>query len=129
MDNNKRKKEGRDEDVVDTLLRLPKKNLEKRIIALENEIRQRQRLSDKAISVLSTQRRRLKDELKRLYYLCQSFNGKKIKSETKTKIIRLDEDILKELIRNFKDISELNEKLLQTNEELEKLTQKLKLID
>lgn len=118
-----------EEDVVDTLLRLPAKSLETQVRQFEGDIRQRQQISDEVLTNLCTHRLRLRDQLERLRYL--GFAGQDFASVHKVRaaILQLDQLVTDEMINCFRDLSQLNEKLQQTQSDLERERQKIKLVE
>jgi hypothetical protein len=120
------KKENEEDDIVDTLIRIPVRSLEERVKLLENEIRTRKILSDDAICRLGTQQLYLETGMRQFQYstaLGSSFN-----KNLKFQFINLEIQKIKEKIDCFRDISKLEEKLLYAKEELEIERQKFNLI-
>jgi hypothetical protein len=62
-------KEADKDDILDSLIRAPKKNLDSRIKQLTKDIRTRQALSDKALSSLATHQTKLNERLWQLRYM------------------------------------------------------------
>lgn len=121
--NNKQK--GGETDLLEQLLRLPKKNLETRIGFIENEIGIRQKISDNALTSLLTYKSRINEQLKRIHYIDQGF---KLRRDFISKIIQLESRVIDEMVSCFRDISTLKEKLIDSKEELESEIQKMKLL-
>jgi hypothetical protein len=120
------KKENEEDDIVDTLIRIPVKSLEERVKLLENEIRTRKTLSGDAICRLGTQQLYLEAGMRQFQYstaLGSSFN-----KNLKFQFINLEMQKIKEKIDCFRDVSKLEEKLLYVKEDLEMERQKFKLI-
>ena len=103
-------------EFLNELVRIPRKNLETKIIFLEQEITIRKTNSDNALSELLTQQLQLKDRSNKPIY---QFADIKEISNLKKQVWQLGVQILRELNSCFKDISELKEKLLESKEELE----------
>ncbi len=128
MGNHKEKGVLNNNDIVNDLIRLPKKNLEARINQLETDIIGRQKISNSIITSLSTHQIQLKDRLRRQQYF-PLINGHNIRNQTTSKIIQIEEDILREIVANFKDITELRKELLYAKDEISLLKQKLKILE
>ena len=105
------------ENIVDTLIELPIKNLLGRIYELENEILFRQTLRDNALSKLSTHQLRLKENLRQLRY---AFGDTAInrKMSFEFEIIKLESQKINERLTYFRDITGLQERIQQAKEEL-----------
>ena len=125
----KQDSEAQEDDIVETLLRLPTKNLESRIKQFESEVKERQQFRNNALSTLGTHKLRLEDQLQRLRYFLSPGQGLQINQGFLTEIIRLEGNIIDEVIACFRDVSRLREKLQEAREELEASRQKLKLIE
>jgi len=125
--NNKNKL--KEDDILETFLKLPKKNLEARIKQLEDEIKTRQALSNEALSGLGTHQLQIKDKLWRLRYTSMLNEGFIVNRDFIKQLINLEEQRFKEMINCFNDILHLKEKLQEAREELELDRQKLKLIE
>jgi len=125
--NNKNKL--KEDDILETFLKLPKKNLETRIKQLEKEIKTRQALSNEALSKLGTHQLQIKDKLWRLRYTSMLNEGFIVNRDFIKQLANLEEQRIKEMINCFKDMLSLREKLQETREELELDRQKLKLIE
>jgi len=128
MDKYKKKEELNNNDIIGDLIRLPKRNLEAKIRQLETDIRTRQKINDKSLTSLSTHQLQLKDRLWQQRYI-SDITGLTIRNQISSKIIQLEEDIQREIIGCFGDISELKEKLQEASEEFENEKVKLKLLD
>jgi len=122
-------KESEEDDVVDTLLKLPAKNLESRLRQLESDVRQRHDLRNHALSTLGTHKLQLKDQSFRLRYASLSNTGFQTSQDCLREIIRLDQSIISEMISCFQDVLRLKENIQEAQEELELEKQKLLLIE
>lgn len=125
--NNKNKL--REDDILKTFLRLPKKNLETRIKHLDHDIKTRQVLSNEALSRLGTHQLQIKEKLWQLRYASMLNEGFIVNRDFIKQLVNLEEQRIKEMIGCFKDILHLREKLQEAQEELEIDRQKLKLIE
>ena len=126
MHNHNQEKEGN--DIIDTLFRLPVKNLESRIKHIEREINSRQKISDKTLSALFTHQTRLKGQLKRLKYLSALSESFIVTRDFTRQVVHLEEAATNEITSCFRDISSLSEKLQEAREELALEQQKLRLM-
>jgi hypothetical protein len=105
------------DNIVDTLLELPIKNLFSRIYELENEIHFRQSLRDNALTKLSTHQLRLKEKLRQLRY-ASSDTALSRKMSFEFEIIKLESQKINERLTYFRDITGLQERIQQAKEEL-----------
>jgi len=128
MDKYKKKEESNNKNIIENLIRLPKKNLEAKIRQLEADIKTRQKINDKSLTSLSTHQLQLKDRLWQQRYI-PDITGHTTRNQTSSKIIQLEEDIQKEIVGCFGDISELRKELLYAKAELSLLSQKLKILE
>ena len=128
MDKHKKKEELNNNDIIGDLIRLPKKNLEAKIRQLEADIKTRQKINDKLLTSHSTHQLQLKYRLWRQRYM-PDIPGLTIRNQTSSKIIQLEEDIQREIVGCFGDISELRKELLYAKGELSLLNQKLKILE
>lgn len=106
-------------DVVEGLIRQPRKNLESRIMQLEKEIQERLRLRDCALSALGSQRLRLESDLRRSHYSLWGGQGQQIGARLKHEIVGLEEQIIQERSNCFRDLTALRERLQLAEEEVE----------
>jgi hypothetical protein len=116
-------------DIIDSLIKIPRKNLEARILQLESEIHHRKSLNTSIISGLLTLQARFKEQIWRLRYNHTISSALKENKETAAQLLRFQEAIDKELLSCFKDLSYLSDKLLTLREELEINKQKQSLLE
>ncbi len=120
-------RENEQDDIVETLLRIPVKNLEEKVKLFESEIKLRKKISWKAIAKLGTQQLHLEERMRHLNYslgVQESFSR-----SLKFQFINLEIQKVREIISCFEDVSMKKEKLLIVNEELELERQKQRLIE
>ena len=106
-----------------SLFTLSKRNVEGRIRGLEADIKTRQKLSDQALSALSTHKTRLREQVRPFHYLGASGEHRDFSKQ----VAKLEEAVIREMTSCFGDVSKLREKLQEAKEELETEKQKLKL--
>jgi hypothetical protein len=114
---------------LETLLRLPVKNLENRIQELEKEIRERQNINEQALSTIEAHKHTLEHHIHQLRYVsmfCESFI---VKRDFLRQLHQLEENAIKEMTGCFWDISQLKHKLQSAREELEEEKEKLKIMN
>lgn len=116
-------------DLLESLIRLPKSNLETRIEALNTEIETRQLLRDEALTSLANLQLQLKDKLWRLRYMSVLNEGFIVNRDLMRQLMDLEERKTRETISCFKDISAMQEKRRDAKEELETEVKKLKLLE
>ena len=119
----------KENNLLETLLALPKKNLESRIKEFENEINKRQSLSNDALSRLGTHQLQIKDKLWQLRYSSMANEGFIVNRDFIRQFNNLEEQKIKEMIGCLNDVMQLNEKLQQAREEFELEIQKIKLLE
>lgn len=118
-----------DKDIVETLLRLPVKNLESRIKQLQKDIKTRQKLSNHALSKLGTQRFNLEEKVWQQRYIGLLGHNFKEDMGFASQLLKLKQSTIYETHSCFRDISEFKEKLHHIQEEFEMARQKLRLIE
>ncbi len=106
------------DDIIEALLKAPRKNLEEKVKQIDADILGRQNIRDNALTKLFTHILRIKDRLKRLDYVSMSNEGFIVNRDFIQKIIHLEETALNEIIGCFKDVLYLRDKLHQAREEL-----------
>lgn len=120
----KRKSKDREiDEVIDTIIELPAKNLEQRIKEIEAEIFMRRNILNEALTNLGTQKLQLEGKIWRMRYSGININVLLEKELAGTKIRKTDE-----LISYFRDVSGIKEKLQDAIEELELEKEKRKLV-
>ena len=127
---NKKSNEKREyDDILDKLLDLPISNLEDRIRSLEQEINCRNNIKDDVLTILNTNRIRLKEELWHLRYIPVFNPAFNHISHLKREIALLETGRINEWLACFRDISRLNERLQQAKEELNQEKGRRRLIE
>jgi len=121
---NKRKKKREFDSIVNALLDIPIKNLETRIAEIEDEITLRSILKDNALSQIGTNVLLIKDQLSRLRYVLDL--SKRIPHYIELAKLSLRKS--EEHIQYFRDVSRLNERLIEAKEELRMEMEKRRLI-
>ena len=111
------------DEIIDTLIELPEKNLENKINELEKEISMRRNILNEALSNLGTQKLQLEGKIWQMRYSGININVLLEKELSRTEIRETDE-----LISYFRDVSRLKEKLQDAREELELEKQKRRLV-
>ena len=120
----KRKSKNREMDeIVDTIIELPAKNLEKRIKEIEAEIWMRRNILNEALTGLGTRGLQLEEKIWQMRYSGININVLLEKELAGTEIRKTDE-----CISYFRDVSRLKEKLQDAREELELEKEKRKLV-
>ena len=123
MEKRKSKNRGIDE-IIDTLIELPEKNLEKRINEIESEISMRRNILNEALSNLGTQKLQLEGKICQMRYSGINVNLLLEKEFAKTVIRETSE-----WVSYFRDVSILKEKLQDAREELNLEKEKRKLVE
>ena len=113
------KKEDEVDEIVDTLLDLPVKNLEQRIKDVETEIAMRAIIRNGALSSMGTHQLRLEENLRQMQYR-SAMNGSALARKTtlEQEMARTEFRKLDEWLSYFRDMSTLREKLQAAREEL-----------
>ena len=113
--------------VIKDIIETPIKNLELKISHYKDEINKRQKINDTALSTIFTNISNLRNQNRRF-----DFNYQIGVSSQRQEILRqlFSQEItaLNEIVSNFKDISFLKEKLINTQEEFELQNQRLKIL-
>jgi len=112
-----------EEKLVDEITNQPIKGLENKINRIQNDLQARQRLSDEILSKLLTEKIQLEERLKRASYQANLTSQTKRETELSQRLAALQENINKEELSSFNDLTSLKEKLQEAKEELE--TEKL----
>ncbi len=112
-------KEAEAKDIVDSLLKLPVKNLESRVKHLECEIQKRQKIRNGALSTLGTNKLRLQEQIIQLRSVGMLGDAFVVKRDFQKQVTNLEEHAINEITGCFRDVLELNEKLHKAKEELE----------
>ncbi len=105
-------------DLVDALIRIPVKSLEKRVSELEGEIETRKSIRDSIMSELSTKALQMQDRLQLFRYLNVFDSGFRAISEIKNQVLKINDMKINETINCFRDLSKLAEKLHEVSLEL-----------
>ena len=129
MEKRKLEKEDEVDEIVDTLLDLPVKNLEQRIKDLGTEITMRAIIRNGALSSMGTHQLRLEEGLRQMHYR-SAVNGSALSRRTaleqemaRTEFRKLDEWLL-----YFGDVSRLRERLQEAKEDLALESEKRRLV-
>ncbi|MCH8837982.1 MAG: hypothetical protein IIA60_09325 [Candidatus Marinimicrobia bacterium] len=119
MEKRKLKKEDEVDEIVETLLDLPVKNLEQRIKDVETEIAMRAIIRNGALSSMGTHQLRLEENLRQMQYR-SAINGSAMARKTtlEQEMARTEFRKLDEWLSYFRDMSTLREKLQAAREEL-----------
>ncbi|MEZ5357199.1 MAG: hypothetical protein R3F48_00120 [Candidatus Zixiibacteriota bacterium] len=123
------KKEEETDTEIEEFIRLPKKNLASRIEWFEKQIRTREKLSDESIAKLNTQQFLLEERIKALRYAQGSERATGIRKDFQIQHQILEVYKLNEILACFKDVSYLQFRIQDAQEELNKQNQRLKLLD
>lgn len=110
------------------LVRLPARNLESRIKELEAAVKERQKISWDALSVLGTEKLRLEDRLDRMRYAGLAGGVSPIEATMRRNKMNLDQTVTGELVGCFNDIQRLKDQLREAREELALEQQRLQLV-
>lgn len=111
------------DEIIDTLIGIPAKNLENKIKELEAEINMRRNVLNEALTGLGTRGLQLEEKIWQMRYSGININVLLEKELSRTEIRKTDE-----LISYFRDVSRLKEKLQDAREELALEKEKRKLV-
>jgi len=111
------------DEIIDTLIEIPAKNLENKINELEKEINMRRNILNEALSNLGTKKLQLEGKIWQMRYSGININVLLEKELARTEIRETDE-----WISYFRDVSRLKEKLQDAKEEFELEKKKRKLV-
>lgn len=114
--------------LLSELLRIPRENLEARVRLLEDQIKERQVLSDQILSTLHTKRARTGDELHRLRYSFVTGLGETHPRNAARTLHELDKSITVEMLTRFGDVAELQRSLQEAQAELREEIKRLDLV-
>ena len=128
MTNNSRKEDLKEDELVDTLLRLSSKSLESRIKQLEQEIHARKKLRDEFLELMGTQQLRLEDKIWQLRYASPNTHSWERLKDHEIELRRLEQMKISEQIASAADVSRIQENLQRAEEEFEEESIKLKLV-
>ena len=118
----------KDDELVEALLKLPSKNLETRITAIESEIDERQNMRNHVLTKLQTHKAQLKGHKERLKYVSLSGQSPEVLQRVASDLLKIDNSMAIELKDCFRDISRLKERLQEAREEFEIEKKKLAMI-
>lgn len=123
-------KEDEVDEIVDTLLGLPVKNLEERIKQLETEVQMRAIIRNGALSSFGTHQLRLKEKLRQVHYR-SAINGSALARKTtlEQEMAQTEFRKIDEWLAYFKDIIKLQDDLQHTREELALEREKRRLVE
>ena len=129
MEKRKTEKEDEVDEIVDTLLDLPVKNLEQRIQDLETEITMRAIIRNGALSSMGTHKLRLEENVRQMHYR-SAVNGSALSRRTalEQEMARTEFRKLDEWLSYFRDASRLRERLQDAREELALEREKRRLV-
>ncbi len=116
-------------DIVDALLRVPARSLERKVEEMEAELRERKKLSDGILHDMANLRIQLHDQIERLKYADIHGPAWRSRADLKRDLMKVEESMSKEQVQRFKDTSFISEKLREARSDLERQRQKLKLLD
>ena len=122
-------KEDEVDEIVDTLLDLPVKNLEQRIKDLGTEITMRTIIRNGALSSMGTHQLRLEESLRQMHYR-SAVNGSALSRRTalEQEMARTEFRKLEEWLSYFRDASRLRERLQEAKEDLALEREKRRLV-
>lgn len=123
------KGEKEDDKIVSDLIRIPAKNLEKRIKSLENEIRERLAIQESVTSQMDQQLSHAQAKLNRFKYQEITGPGSSSLRQIENQILGLERDKANEARSAFRDLGELRKCLQEAREELDSHKQRSKLLD
>ena len=118
-----------EDELIQSLLRQPRENLESRIRELEAEIKERQNLNELALSSIGAQKGRLEDHLHRLRYVSVFSDTFIVNREFMRQLLQLEENAIREMTDCFWDVSQLRQKRQLAQEELALERQRLGLME
>jgi exonuclease VII large subunit len=116
------------DELVEALLKLPSKNLEARINAIESEIDERHKMRNHVLTKLQTHKTQLKGHKERLKYVSLSGQSPEVLQRVVSDLLKIDNSMAIELKDCFRDISRLKERLQEAREEMEIERQKFAMI-
>lgn len=123
------RKEVEQDDIVETLLRLPVKNLEERVKKFEKEIQKRLNIEVETLTSLGTHQLFFKERARQLHYASAIGNALNTKTHFEIEISKLGIQKTKEILDCFRDISKLQDSIREAREDLLRENLKLKLIE
>lgn len=118
-----------DEEIVETLLRLPAHNLESRIAEVELQIQRRQSIQDQTLSTLGTLRLQVEYRIWRLRYAFLLPHGPQSLESARQQLLQLESLVASEHRNGFLDTLKLREQLQEAREELALASERLKLLE
>ncbi len=125
-----RKKEEIEEDeLVDTLLGLPVKNLRQRARELDTKIDERLRLNRDTMGRFGTNQLLFEEKVRQHRYNGASGKGDATMQRFELEIAKLENQKHDEMLACFRDISRFQEQLREAKEELEREKLKLRFIE
>jgi len=114
------------DNVVDSIIKLPIKNLEERIRSIKVNIKDRQRIFDNSISVLREREIELESHLWKMRYCLGNEFARKLGVESE--LARIKNMQINDILLHFNDQVKLMEKLRLAREELAMEKEKKKLV-
>ena len=125
---NNKPRESEQDDVLDSLMKLPARNLEARIRQLEAEIAARKSISSNILSDLGTRKLQLEQRAWQQRYAGFAGAGTQARDEAERQRIKAEFLTHQELVACFQDLFRICEQLQQAREQLTMEQEKLKLL-
>ena len=125
MKDDYQKKGEEEDDLVDTLIRLPVKNLEERVNELERELEERLKLNSETLARLGTEQLKFEEKSRQRRYNGMVSGLLNVKSRFDIEIAKLEIQKNDEMLSCFRDVSNMHDRLRELTEKLEK--EKIKL--
>lgn len=123
------RKEAEKDELVDTLLGLPVKNLRQRVRELEEKLDERLELNHDRMARLGTQQLKFEDKVWQHRYNGASGKGDATIQRFEVEIAKLENQKHDEMLACFRDISRLQEQLREAKEELEREKLKMRFVE
>jgi hypothetical protein len=125
----KRKSKGREiDDIVDTIIELPVKNLENKIKEIETEIIMRKSILNEALMSLGTRGFELEKKIWQMRYAGMFEFTFRTKTDLEKELARTEMRKTDEWVSYFRDVSRLKEELQNARENLALESEKQKLV-
>lgn len=119
---------GKDEEIVETLLRLPARNLESRVTALEDQIQRRQTIQRDIVLQLDTLKLRLEDRIWQLRYVHFVPQFLAELEAARHQLLHVETLLANEQRDSFRDTVKLHELIQEAREEQKLAEERLKLL-
>ena len=125
----KRKSKGREiDDIVDTIIELPVKNLENKIKEIETEIIMRKGILNEALTGLGTRGLQLEEKIWQMRYSGILGSAINVRTDLEKELARTEIRKTDEWVSYFRDVSRLKEELQNAREEIALEKEKRKLV-